>query len=146
MGLTRLKYFERELIRASLAVKSIPDLVTFVLNGFKMAGEEVDYIEKNLSATSAPATGPISGLGALVPAAVSVKIAQGVVALVVGDNTITFDNPLSSDTYGVIPVVFDSSGRMSEFDPSRPTNRTRNGFKYNAAEAGTLYYFALVTG
>jgi hypothetical protein len=151
--LNRLKKFEFELTRMLAYGRENMDLRPVLTSLVKMLGEEVDYIEKNVTSqvTPAPASGGtviingttvVTSVGAA-PVGVIAIINQAVVS---GANTITFASPLISAVYGGFLVLSDSEGTLIDSAElrMRSTGMTANQFIYTAPSAGHLYGFAVV--
>jgi hypothetical protein len=142
MGASRHIQFEQEL----RGIRTLEDLLRAFPKIVELIGKEINYIEDRLPQSRESASGPLSAIAGIVrgaPTAGTGIIAWGQQSLGPGDNTITFDTPLSSAEYGVIPVLY-ADGALIEFDPSRPTGKTTAAFHYNSPQTAILFYFAIV--
>jgi hypothetical protein len=143
MGAKRLIRFESEVLKQTAKAGQDIDNVLDIINDLaKWVGKEVDYIENLLGVTGAPAT---SGSLFITEGGATGKgiIATGTRALAAGANMILFDEPLKSNTYEVIPIVYDN-GTLIEMNPDKATGKTINSFNYDSPGIATMFFFAMV--
>ena len=135
MILTRLNNFEMDLERELAYTRTSEDVLNRFRDLAKWVGQEIDYIEKNMS-TAVTVTGKL-GTGI---------VASDRVGVVVGNNLITFDEPLASDKYQVFYFVFDSGKTLIDMmNPDKIKLPTAQNFQYNSPDNGTMLYIAVVT-
>lgn len=149
MGLTRLNKFEQELGRV-LFRENLGRVGEVLSELVGWIGKEIDYLEKNIGASSPSAAGPIISIagvsGGSTPAGLTIEIRTGSTVLTANTPaTIVYmkdgvASPLPSATHYLKADVYNSAGEW--ITSSLPTAKTVNGFTITSPEAGRVDHIA----